>query len=96
MYDQKSKIIIPTPSEQITEAVSWTNQGTGEQVDGVSWAQADGVSWAVQTWGSIDDTELPLDQNSPQAAGTQQATDPEVEEIIDLLEELIAESEAAQ
>lgn len=40
--------------------------------------------------GSIDDTELPLDQEPTTESG---ASDPEVEEIINLLEELIAESE---
>jgi len=36
-----------------------------------------------------------LDQQAQQDAETEQVTDPEVEEIIDLLEELIAESETA-
>lgn len=54
---------------------------------------ADLASGLVKTW-TVDDTELPLDQWSENGVWTwDQATDPEVEEVINLLEELIAESE---
>jgi hypothetical protein len=86
MEDQKSAIIIPTPAPvQDPNPLPWTDVGSGDQIAV--------TSWASQTWGAIDDTELPLDQQAQQDSETEQLTDPEVEEIIDLLEELIAESE---
>lgn len=65
---------------------TWNDVWTGNIAPGTGEAQ---------TW-AIDDTELPLDQNGQNMSWTQEATDPEVEEIIDLLEELIAESETEQ
>lgn len=88
MYDPKTEVIMPTsvpvPSTR-PAVVTWINEWTGDQID------VD--SWVAQTWWAIDDTELPLDQKAQQPSGTEQLTDPEVEEIIDLLEELIAENE---
>lgn len=76
--------IVPTDSQNKNDLLSG-NTTTGSIVSG-----------SVVSW-SVDDTELPLDQqagegsqwNNPQ----NQESDPEVDEIINILEELIAESE---
>jgi hypothetical protein len=72
------------PLIQNNDAVwSWTDIWTGSSVP---------VTGEVESW-AIDDTELPLDKNAQVTSWTDEVPDPEVEEIIDLLEELIAESE---
>ena len=78
-------IPIDQPLVENTDTVVWTwiDTETGSSVP---------ATGEVQSW-SIDDTELPLDQNAQTTSWTDEVTDPEVEEIIDLLEELIAESE---
>ncbi len=80
---EQPQLLLPDATNPIW---SWNDAWTGSIASGTGEAQ----SWA------IDDTELPLDQNGQNMSWTQEATDPEVEEIIDLLEELIAESETEQ
>lgn len=76
--------IVPTDSQNNNALLSG-NTTTGSVVSG------DVVS------GSVDDTELPLDQQAGEdnqwVNPQNQESDPEVDEIINILEELIAESE---
>lgn len=75
---------MPTDSQNNDAILSW-NTTTGSVVSG-----------AVVSW-SVDDTELPLDQQAGEdnqwVNPQNQESDPEVDEIINILEELIAESE---
>ena len=86
MYSDETTIITqnPNPTQDSTTVVS------GNDLWGSGAVEV--VSGTVLTW-TVDDTELPLDQNEQTGSGTDEQTDPEVEEIIDLLEELIAENE---
>lgn len=94
MYQQKN--IVPADTDIVPNLPS--AQQNNDTV--LSWNQ---WTWVVVASGSVisgalDDTELPLDQ---QWAGVDELTntwnqesDPEVDEIINILEELIAESES--
>lgn len=81
---------LPTPPNVLT------GQQNNDSI--LSWETTTGsiVSWSVVS-GNVDDTELPLDQqegnDSESENSAHQESDPEVDEIINILEELIAESE---
>lgn len=81
----------PVSVSQSADEVLWT-----WTVAVATWSDAmtgsDTMTGALQT-GSVDDTELPLDQRTWSTAQDPAVTDPDVEEIIGLLEELIEESE---
>jgi hypothetical protein len=85
LVTEKQAPLVPPftqPTQQVTTGAILTGDDTATTGDTLA-------------TGNIDDTELPLDQNSgdmPQD-GSDQPSDAEVEEIINLLEELIAENE---
>lgn len=93
-YVFQQKNVIPTDNEIVPNS---QQQNNDESLSGTQW------TWVMLSGsvisGAFDDTELPLDQ---QSAGVEELTntwnqesDPEVDEIINILEELIAESETS-
>ena len=95
MYQQKN--IVSTDTDIVPNLPS-AQQNNDTVLSGNQWTWVE-VSGSVSS-GALDDTELPLDQ---QWAGVDELTntwnqesDPEVDEIINILEELIAESESNQ
>ena len=90
---------MPWQQSSLLEFISWPRNPvidtSNTQITVPSKEAWTGVNETGWTTGNIDDTELPLDQEKDSLSWTldEQVTDPEAEEIINLLEELIAESE---
>jgi hypothetical protein len=92
MFDVEQPSVLPPYNAPMQPALPTQENMTGNVISGNNdlWSTGEVIST-----GNIDDTELPLDQNGWDLSedDLDQVTDPEVEEIINLLEELIAENE---
>lgn len=89
---QQSNTPLPEPIKDIsvlTWNVPWSDTIETWNVD---WLSGEVLSGEQQT-GNVDDTELPLEKNTETTGSGENESDPEVEEIINLLEELIQEGE---
>lgn len=95
LLDMRNTAPLIPPTENITPPVSWTTWTNVLSSWDVVWTSGELLTGAQQTW-SVDDTELPLERTVDDGTGVQEEqTDPEVEEIINLLQELIEEWEEA-